>query len=259
MPELEAFQNAFSAALRRESSAVDAWLNSPDDRGLDVYRNTVTAGSVDALASIFPTVSALVGEAWFRAAAARFARVTPPTRPSMLDYGEAFPAWLGTFPPAADTPYLGLVAHIDWLWWEAHFAGDSDTLSFSAIAALDACDLDGCTLKLHPAVRLARFDQTLASLWLAHQTPALSVDGFQIEDRAEYLLLTREGLIVRSRLIDAETYAFMSACAEGASILVAAARAVETSPTTSLPDVLRTGLEACAFSRIDHLSGQQSS
>jgi len=176
MPELEAFQDAFAAALRRESSATDAWLKTPDDPGLDVYRNTVTAGAVDALASIFPTVSALVGEAWFRAAAARFTRVTPPTRPSMLDYGEAFPAWMSMFPPAADTPYLGLVAHIDWLWWEAHFAGDADLLSFSAIATLDESDLDRRGLKLHPAVRLARFDQTLASLWLAHQAPALSVE-----------------------------------------------------------------------------------
>ena len=31
MPELETFQDAFSAALRRESSAIDAWLTAPND------------------------------------------------------------------------------------------------------------------------------------------------------------------------------------------------------------------------------------
>lgn len=255
MPELALFQDAFTAALRGDLADVQTWLQQPDSPGLSVYRNTVTSGAVDTLASIFPTVGMMVGTDWFRAAAARFATETPPTRPSMLDYGEDFPAWLAAFPPAADTPYLGLIAHIDWLWWEAHFAGDADPLAADALASLAECDLDRCRLKLHPAVRLASFDQSLASLWLAHQHPTPTPSDFSIETRAEFLLLTRESLSVRARLIDAAAFEFLAACAEGASLLSSATRAMNVNPSASLPEVVRIGLEAGAFTCIETISG----
>ena len=255
MPELAWFQDAFTAALRGDLTDVQPWLEQPDSPGLSVYRNTVTAGAVDALAAIFPTVGMMVGTDWFRAAAARFATETPPTRPSMLGYGEDFPAWLSAFPPAADTPYLGLIAHVDRLWWEAHFAGDADPLAADALASLAECDLDRCRLKLHPAVRLASFDQSLASLWIAHQPPMQTPSGFSIENRPEFLLLTREGLSVRARLIDAAAFEFFTACAEGASLLSSATRATHAHPATSLSEVVRTGLEAGAFTCIDPIKG----
>ncbi len=258
MPDLSVFQDAFTAALRGDLIDVDEWLEQPDSPGLAVYRNTIAAGAVDALAAIFPTVGMMVGPEWFRAAAARFAAETPPTQPSLLSYGESFPNWLSAFPPAADTPYLGLIAHIDRLWWEAHFAGDADPLAADALASLAECDLDRCRLKLHPAVRLASFKQSLASLWLAHQPPAPTPTSFSIENREEFLMLTRRGLCVHAGQIDEATYGFLSACAEGASLLSSATQAMNLSPVASLPDIVRTGLEAGAFTCIETISGDHA-
>ena len=109
MSELQRFQDAFVAALAQRSVApIAGWLPEGEDQpaGLAVYRNTIAKGCVDALAANFPTVASLVGDDWFRAAAALFARERPPAGAALLAYGEAFPDWLERFPPADDLPYL---------------------------------------------------------------------------------------------------------------------------------------------------------
>jgi hypothetical protein len=94
MSELGQFQDAFVAALAERTAApIAAWLpdGEAEPAGLAVYRNTIAKGCVDALAANFPTVASLVGDDWFRAAAALFAREHPPASAALLAYGEAFP------------------------------------------------------------------------------------------------------------------------------------------------------------------------
>ena len=80
MSELLAFQDAFVAALAGDGARLSPWLVSSDADapGLAVYRNTIAKGCVDALAANFPTVQSMVGEDWFRAAAALFAYLGDP-------------------------------------------------------------------------------------------------------------------------------------------------------------------------------------
>ncbi|OYX91883.1 MAG: DUF2063 domain-containing protein, partial [Caulobacter sp. 35-67-4] len=89
MSDLLEFQDAFVEALAGGPTVLSPWLAAADagEPGLSVYRNTIARGCVDALAANFPTVATLVGEDWFRAAAALFAREAPPTHAALLDYG----------------------------------------------------------------------------------------------------------------------------------------------------------------------------
>ena len=58
----------------------------------------------------------LVGEEWFRAAAAVFVRGRLPRHPTLLHYGEGFADFLASFAPAAELPYLPGVARLDRFW-----------------------------------------------------------------------------------------------------------------------------------------------
>src|SRR5262245_45804363 len=128
---LREFQTAFARALMGgvdpgESGLLATLIAQP---GFAVYRNTVLKGCIDTLQANFPTVARLVGDDWFRAAAAEFARCTLPDQPTLLLYGQEFTDFLRDFPPAAELPYLCGVAHLDRLWSECHVAADGDALT----------------------------------------------------------------------------------------------------------------------------------
>lgn len=228
MPELLDFQDAFVAALAGQTSALSPWLTpGQGEAGLAVYRNTIAKGCVDALAANFPTVLALVGEDWFRAAAALFAREIPPAHAALLDYGEAFPAWLERFPPAGDLPYLAGVAHLDRLWTEALFAAEAPALTADALATLPPEILAQTRLPLHPSVRFAAFDAGLPSLWAAAREGR---EDLELSDRAEALLCVRDKGAVMHWVVGEAEVAFLRACHDGLTAAEAAERAAAVQP-----------------------------
>lgn len=249
MHSLSAFQSALGQALRGETSAIAPWLEAPvpETPGLSVYRNTVTRGAIDVLAATFSTVARLVGEDWFRAAAAVYVADNPPTTPSLLRYGGSFPDWLASFPPAQDTPYLMAIANLDRLWWDAYFAAEAKALDPAELSSLDAAALESTALILHPSVQLAAFDHNLASLWLKHQDGGHPSD-FEIGAASECLLIARSGLEVAARLISASNHAFLAACQGGGGITTAAGDALAIDPAASLPDIIAAHLSAGVFS-----------
>ncbi len=232
MPELLDFQDAFVAAIGGQRAALSPWLSDEDHPGLAVYRNTIAKGCVDALAANFPTVQSMVGEDWFRAAAALFAREAPPANAALLDYGAAFPAWLERFPPAADLPYLAGVAHLDRLWTETLFAAEAPALDAEALSRLAPETLAQTPLPLHPSVRFAAFDAGLPSLWRAARDGA---EDLELSETPETLLLVRRGEVVASRVVGAAETAFLRACRDGLTASEAAEAAATADPSSPLP------------------------
>lgn len=249
MPSLANFQAAMGDALKGDTAAIAPWLETTlaDTPGLAVYRNTITRGSIDVLAATFSTVASLVGEDWFRAAAAIYVADHRPSTPSLLRYGDDFAYWLASFPPALDTPYLPAVARLDRLWWDAYFAAEAEGLDAAILPQLDPSALHSTTLVLHPSVRLAAFDQNLASLWLAHRDTG-QPNAFQIVAEPESILIARNGPDVACSLIAPANYAFLAACQSGMSIMAAAGDALAMDTAASLPDILATHLSAGVFS-----------
>ena len=249
MSELLDFQDAFVAALAGSPSALAPWLPPGEGQaGLAVYRNTIAKSCVDALAASFPTVLSMVGEDWFRAAAALFAREAPPTRAALLDYGEAFPAWLERFPPAGDLPYLAGVAHLDRLWSEALFAAEAPVLTAEALASLSPDVLAATPLILHPSVRFAAFDAGLPSLWRDARDGREDLD---LSETPETLLLVRQGGGVSTRVIGAAETEFLRACRTGLTSAEAAERALLADSNVPLAPLFAALIAQGAFMDTD--------
>lgn len=79
-----------------------------------VHARHVHASLTRAIVERFPATAWLAGSALVNDAAADFVRRHPPSRPCLAEYGEAFPAFLGSWPGAAHLPYLAQFATIDW-------------------------------------------------------------------------------------------------------------------------------------------------
>lgn len=137
----------------------------PGGRNFSVHRNNVVAGLVKALATTFPAVRRLVGDAFFDVMAAKFVRARPPHSPVLLVWGAEFPDWLAAFPPAERVPYLADVARLEWSWVEAFNAEDAEPTPAARLHARPADGLEGLRLVPHPSLRLVRSPHPIVSLW----------------------------------------------------------------------------------------------
>lgn len=242
------FHQAFSLALEGRFDAV--WPDlQPDDRtlgGLAVYRNTAVRGRIDALEANFPSVAALVGRDWFRAAAREFVEVQPGNDPVLADFGSGFPDWIAAFEPAGDMPFLGPVARLDRAWTEAHLAPDAPLLGVAEASAA-ALALTGRAARLHPSVRIFWFDWTAPSLWLAHRYP----DGATALDwrpEPEGLLIHRPDDAVRARRLSRPEWVFLDACRKRRPFGVAALTASASRPSPHIPSLFSRLLQDGVFS-----------
>jgi len=223
---LAAFQEGFIRALYGAPPNDPRAAAVAAQPGFAVYRNTVFKGCIDALHANFPTVLRLVGEDWFRSAAAIYAQTTPPDDARLLFYGSTFPAFLEVFEPARELPYLAGVARLDRLWIEAHAASDEIALSVSEVARLSPGDFMRTVLLPHASARWAWFDaQPVYTIWRANREQTPLPDEF--DWHAEGALLLRAGGRVKWRAMGKGGCALLDACAAGAKLEEAFERALD--------------------------------
>lgn len=219
-------------------------LFSTQDRALLVYRNTVLKGCIDALQANYPAVARLVGEEWFRAAAAVYARQSPPEVPMLMEYGAGFAEFLAGFGPAAELPYLPAIARLDRFWSESHVAADETALRAQDLAGLQPESLGGMVLRPHAAARWGWFSVPAFTIWARNrQESPVAGDQPEIEWRGEGALVTRPEDGVQWLELDKAACAFMDACAAGVPL----AEAAEAVPAADIAGMLARLLAAGAF------------
>lgn len=253
---LARFQDGFARALIEPGAAlapeIAALASQP---AFAVYRNTVMKGCIDALQANYPAVTRLVGEDWFRAAAAIHVRDALPADPTLLRYGKDFSGFLARFVPATELPYLPGVARLDRYWTESHEAPSSPALEPAALADLSAEALAATVLRPHPAARWAWFaGGPIYTIWSRNRADRPFEADF--EWRPEGALLGRPRDVVEWIALDAAGCAFLDACAAGGTLGAAARAALQVQDGgADLAQLLATLLKAGAFQRN---AGQQS-
>lgn len=252
------FQNDFARALFAQPSephfaAVTA------QPGFAVYRNTVIKACVDALHANFPAVARLVGDEWLRAAAAVYARRYPPRDPRLVLYGEHFAAFLESFEPAAELPYLSGIARLDYCWCEAHVAREDTRLAGDEIASRAPEVLSRTILRPHAAARWAWFDDgPIATLWSANRTSdEAGIDLSAIAWHADGALITRPVAQVTHVLVDRATCVFLDACRAGKTVEQAALASLNADPRVDLSELMASLIAAGAFASLENQPEEQ--
>ena len=255
---LARFQDAFAHALLASgatpASDVAALSAQP---AFAVYRNTVMKGCIDALQANYPAVLKLVGEEWFRAAAANHVRAALPSDPTLLRYGTDFAAFLACFELAKALPYLPGVASLYRLWTECHTARDQHALDPAIVAGLVPEVLAGTVLHPHATARWAWFpDAPVYTIWSRNRSHAARGSGCAVVEtddmidiawKAEGALLLRPGDTVEWTALDAAGCAFLDTCSAGGTLAAAAASAIDVRGNTDLERLMATLFAAGAF------------
>jgi hypothetical protein len=259
---LGSFQTAFARALLAgpEEATTHALVQKlAAQPAFAVYRNTFMKACVDALEANFPTVARLVGDEWFRAAAALYVRRTPPQDPMLVAYGCEFPAFLAGFAPAAEYPYLASVAQLDRYWTEAHIAPGERRLAPSALAGLAPEELAALVLQPLASARWHWFAHApIFTIWSRNRSEE-AVDA-PLDWHAEGALLVRPKASVRWLPLDAGGCAFLDACAAGRPLAEAASAAACADPACNVSQLLGDLLGAGVFTAAvaDALEGESS-
>lgn len=248
----DGFEAAFTALLAGDEGALSHWLDADkgDQARLDVYRNTVAKGRVDALAGLYPTVERIVGPDWFRQAGLIFAGEAPPSSPVLDLFGADFPGWLETFPPALDLPYLAAVARLDQAWSQAHRAPDALALSGRVATETPAPRLFSSRASLHPSARLFWFDWTVPSIWIANRAETFDDAGVAWAEQPEGLLIVRHAQVVTWRRLSRAEWSFLRACQRGRTLGEAAQAAFAVDPQLNLAAMFAGLLETGALSTL---------
>ena len=205
---LARIQGEFLGALFDERPA-------PGER-FEVYRRTALANLHAALAAAYPVVLRLVGGAFFREAAERFALARGSTSGDLNEYGALFPDFLATYSHAASLEYLADVARLEWAVHESRRAADAPLLDAGALARVPL-ELHGAIrFNLHPAVRLIASPHPILAIWEANQPQR---DGTpEDEGGAARILVRRLDGVATPVAIGVEDWAFLAALERGATL-----------------------------------------
>ncbi|MGL3607068.1 HvfC/BufC N-terminal domain-containing protein [Rhizobium sp. G187] len=241
---------AFATALLAPDQPLPDGLRmkagTPPQKRFAVYRNNVSISLVNALASIFPTVQNLVGEDFFRAMARAYGTSSPPTSPLLFQYGESFAAFLATFPPAADLPFLADVARIERLWLDAFHAADASPLDPAALASIPPESLATTAFMAHPATRLIQTRYAAGTI-VARDRHGISLEGLA-PDRTEDVLVARPHFDVGVHILPPGGYGFFSALSKGSPLGTACQAAEEASG--DIAALLQIALATGAFTAL---------
>lgn len=241
---LDAFAQALMADAATDVAAVAHLSSQP---GFKVYRNSVMKAAIDALQANYPAILGIVGEEWFRAAAAIYVRATPPNDPRLMFYGADFSHFLGQFPPAQDMPYLAAVARLDRLWTEAHLAANATPISAASVAAMLPEELGALCLRPHPATRWYGSDEhPIFSIW-QHNRSQPDAAMAELDWQGQAALITRPHDAVRSCPLPLAGCAFLDACAQGGNLAEAVSAALTIDAQVPLQNLMATLLEAGAL------------
>ncbi|MFM0206284.1 DNA-binding domain-containing protein [Paraburkholderia sediminicola] len=156
-------------------------------RRVDLYRSSIRANRRAALASAYPVLLALIGEAHFDALSMAYAQAHPSQSGDLNRFGAALPAFIETYEQAPRFCYAADLARLEWSLHLAYFATDANVLTPSEWAAIRPEDLLDAKLAVHPACALVSSRYAIAEIWNAHQ-PAGSVPA-DLESRTHALVV----------------------------------------------------------------------
>ena len=222
-PSLLELQREFMAWVLGDSSA-DAAASvrgnglAPDAR-LGIYRNIVFSNLTATLATDYPAIKALVGEAFFESTAARYIRDEPSRSGNLQDYGARFPEFLACLPEAASLPYLADVARLEWARQESLLAADAMQLDPARLMDIPDDKQHALQLQLHPSLRLVDSVHPILDIWLFCQNPdgkRLNLDG-----NGQCVMLWRSDSQIAMRAIDPALRILLHSMQTGASLAAA--------------------------------------
>ncbi len=234
-------QNQFAQAILSGDAPATLFTGGVTPaEALSVHRDTVMGALTNALRLSYPTVEALVGEAFFEQTCQIFAGRNLPRNASLTSYGKGFADFLADFAPAACLPYLPNVARLD-----------------RAIETVLRSALQQRRFALDGAVSIA-LPQSLAVLRLAYPADEIraalgddeALAAIVIQPAERLVLVWRKGSDAVVQRVSITAGRFIAALLDGESAEAAMGAAMATSPEAEAMQIIQAEIFAASFCTI---------
>jgi hypothetical protein len=212
---LAALQETFGAALLDPGQARLLAPALKGDAGrLDIYRGNLVSAWRRALASAYPVLRRLLGEACFGSLSRAYGRAHPAREPDLNRYGAVLAEFIGGIDARPWLPELG---RLEWSAHEAWYAPDApDSEARAVLATLSPQQFEDSRAILHPSLRLHASGWNTAAFWLAQQGGADALPAEPVQTRG-YALVLRARWQVSVRELSAAEHAALLRLANGES------------------------------------------
>jgi hypothetical protein len=206
---------------------------------IDIYRNNLREGFIQALGLGFPVIERLVGTDYFRQLALDFQRAQPSRAGNFQRIGVPFAVFLRERFAATEYAYLSDVAALEWAHEEVLVAADADSMSLDALREVDSSDYEHLRFELHPACKLVQSAYPIIRIWRANQADAPAEEVIDLRAGGENVLVLRTPEDIEFHRLPAGDFAALEAFARGLTLGEALEAAQSSKATFDLGAALR--------------------
>ena len=214
-------------------------------RRLEIYRHNVHANLRGVLKDIYPVVLTIVGDAFFQQAADQFVNAHPSRSGDLNQFGGEWAAFLAAYPHAAELPYLGDVARLEWAWHQSFHAAEGQAFDLARLAAIPAEEHGALCFVLHPAVRLVESGFPILRIWEVNQPAFRGEIKVDWDAPVDTLLVYRaDDVEVLIKRISGAGFAFLQVLQQHASLEAAASAALNIDDAFDLQGFLLESVQS---------------
>jgi hypothetical protein len=196
------------------------------EKRLSIHQRHYATSLVTALLDRFPATIWLVGSGLVTEAARDFVKQSPPSRPCIAEYGDAFPAFLGVYGVQNGIAYLQQFSKLEWHVGRVSLCVDAPPVGLTELSTLDPTLLSDATVTLQSGACYLHCNwalDELLSLYLTESAPS----EFVLRPGDAWLELHgNRGQLRMTRLSQPE-FTFRRAIAAGSSVGAAAVAALD--------------------------------
>ena len=225
---------------------------------LRVHRHHVLQSLVAALAATFPTVQAVVGEAFFRTMARAFVARELPRQPVLAEYGASFPAFVAEYDAAVSLPYLADVGRLDWALNVAFHTSPRDCLAAADLALLPTEEVVDLSLDLAAGAAIIQSAYPIDRIWRISQ-PEASSETVDLRGEGACLLVLRRADDATFASLDRAEAAFLAAVTSGRTLEGAARAGFQIDSAFNLSTTFARLLALQAFAALQHDRSESAS
>ena len=219
---------------------------SAQDR-LNIYRSNVYGSLSRALAQAYPVVLQVIGEENFRSLSRAYIQAYPPSQAHLATYGSRLAAFVSTFEPAQEIPYLSDLAALEWAQIKAYFASPARTLDYEALQNLSPERRPQVVFDLAPSATVLMSEFPILKIWEMYHEQTLNRGSLDWDGIGDCALVFRPNQAVETHRLDLAAAILFHRLDRKENFQQAAKMAVECDPEFDLEGTLVYYLEHGLF------------